>query len=122
MFEIKKSFHFEAGHSLEHHDGKCRTPHGHSYQIEVVLQADCLIKDGPEKNMVTDFGRVSAEVKPMIENFFDHKWLNETLETDSPTAEFIAQWIFDHLKNVLPNLNSVTVAETGSARAKYWEK
>ena len=121
MFEIKKSFHFEAGHTLDHHDGKCRNPHGHSYKLEVTLRSDILIESGPKKNMVTDFGDISAAVKPMIEEKFDHSWLNDTLKTDSPTAEFMAQWIYHYLKKTLPNLWSVTVAETESSKVKYWE-
>lgn len=36
-----------------------------------------------------DFGDISTHIKPLIETHLDHWHLNETLETDSPTAECI---------------------------------
>lgn len=120
MFIIEKSFHFEAGHELKFHDGKCQKPHGHSYQITVRLKSNTLINDGPKKNMVIDFLDISSVVKPMIEKYFDHKWLNETLNSDSPTSEYIASWIYHYLSDKLPHLNSVTVQETRSSSVTYY--
>lgn len=122
MFELEKKFRFEAGHSLVHHDGKCRDPHGHSYVLVIRLQSDALIQTGPKKNMVTDFGDINQIVEPMIETFLDHKWLNDTLETDSPTAEYIAQWIFNHLKPSLPSLHSISINETETSKATFYKK
>jgi len=121
MFEIEKKFRFEAGHQLLHHDGKCSRPHGHSYTLVVKLRSEKLAPSGPKTNMVADFSDVAAAVRPMIKIFFDHQWLNETLETDSPTAEFIAKWIFDHLEQKLPRLHSVSVWETEGSRALYYK-
>jgi 6-pyruvoyltetrahydropterin/6-carboxytetrahydropterin synthase len=119
MFEIEKSFSFEAGHFLAHHEGACRNPHGHSYQVTVCLRAETLVPSGPETNMVTDYERLSEAVKPLLREFLDHTWLNDTLKTDSPTAEFIAKWVYDKLKPKLPKLSSVTVSETAKTRATY---
>lgn len=119
MFTVEKIFSFEAGHLLDHHDGKCRHPHGHSYQLIVKLKTENLIESGPKKNMVTDFSDISKVVKPMIDNYFDHKWLNDSLETDSPTAEFIAQWIFYYLKPFFSTLQEVTICETATSRATF---
>ena len=119
MFEVEKSFSFEAGHVLTHHDGKCQNVHGHSYYVKIILQKEELQSEGSEKNMVCDFARISKAAKPMLATYFDHCFLNETLQTDSPTAEFIAKWIFDHLKADLPALYAVKVQETGTAVATY---
>jgi 6-pyruvoyltetrahydropterin/6-carboxytetrahydropterin synthase len=119
MFELKKIFTFEAGHSLLHHDGKCREPHGHSYILKVYIRRNELITSGPKTNMVLDFADLSAIVKPMIEHYFDHKWVNETLNTDSPTAEYMAKWIFDYLEPLLPNLHAVVLCETATSCVKY---
>jgi 6-pyruvoyltetrahydropterin/6-carboxytetrahydropterin synthase len=120
VFEIEKTYRFEAGHSLIYHDGKCREPHGHSYILTIKLRGDALVQTGPKKNMLLDFQDISAQVKPMIENFLDHKWLNDTLKTDSPTAEVIAKWIFDYLKPKLSSLFSVSVNETATSKATYF--
>lgn len=119
MFELEKTFHFEAGHVLPHHDGKCRMPHGHSYVMTIHIKSDQLLTSGPKKNMVIDFSDVSSIVKPMIETYLDHKWLNDTLESDSPTVEFIAKWAFEHLEPKLPNLYAVSIYETVTSRIIY---
>lgn len=119
MFELKKKFRFEAGHQLMHHDGRCKDPHGHSYLLEVIVGKNKLIEDGPKKNMVIDFQQISVIVKPMIEKYFDHKWLNNTLITDSPTSEFIAHWIYHHLKKELPDLKAVILSETETSQVRY---
>lgn len=119
MFELEKEFTFEAGHQLCHHDGKCSRPHGHSYSLVVKVRSDSLIAEGPKKNMVVDFDDISRQVKPLIQSHLDHHWLNETLDTDSPTAEFIAQWIYHYLKPKIPALYSIAIYETATSKASY---
>lgn len=119
MFELKKTFSFEAGHQLPYHQGKCSHPHGHSYVLHVHVRHPHLVADGPSKNMVTDFDDISRVVKPMIQSYLDHRWLNDTLNNDSPTAEFIAKWIFDHLYPLLPNLYAITIQETATGSVTY---
>jgi len=119
MYEIEKTFTFEAGHSLKYHDGKCREPHGHSYILTIHLTANKLIESGPKTNMVADFADIGNSVKPMITDYLDHHWLNDTLETDSPTAEFIAKWIFEYLQPHLPLLTAVSLNETATSKVTY---
>lgn len=119
MFTLEKTYTFEAGHSLVHHDGKCRRPHGHSYILTVILSAQDLVDSGPKTNMVCDFDDISAVVKPMIKEFLDHHWLNDTLDTDSPTAEYICRWIYLYLKDKLPLLQSVSLNETATSKVTY---
>lgn len=119
MFQIEKTFYFEAGHVLAGHDGKCAQPHGHSYVLTVFIRRDFLNPDGPKKNMVIDFQDINAIVKPMIAEYLDHHWLNTTLENDSTTAEFIAKWIFDHLKPKLSDLFAVSLYETATSKVYY---
>lgn len=121
MFELKKTFHFEAGHQLVHHDGVCAHPHGHSYILTVHICSENLITDGPKKNMVIDFSEVSDIVKPMIKTYFDHCWLNDTLETDSPSVEFMTRWIYRYLKPKLEALTAITLNETATSQVTYSE-
>ncbi len=122
MFELQKSFSFEAGHSLKYHEGKCRGPHGHSYHMEIVLRSAKLVESGTSQNMVMDFGDISGVVKPMIEEYLDHQWLNDTLGTDSPTAEYIARWVYEYLESRVENLYAVELRETNSAKVTYYGK
>lgn len=121
MFELQKEFLFEAAHQLCHHDGKCSRPHGHSYKLVVTVRNDALIANGPKKNMVVDFGDIADQVKPLIETHLDHHCLNKTLDSDSPTAEFIAEWIFNYLEPKIPLLYSITIHETATAKATYYK-
>ena len=130
MFKVSKTFSFEASHQLAFHDGKCANLHGHSYKLTVVLQyrylqpvlsdEDETVKN-PQHNMIIDFGRISEIVKPFIEKYLDHRHLNSTLETDSPTAEFIAMWCYNRLKPDLPLLRAVHLKETENTEVIYDE-
>jgi 6-pyruvoyltetrahydropterin/6-carboxytetrahydropterin synthase len=119
MFELEKTFHFEAGHVLSHHDGKCREPHGHSYVLTVHVRSPTLIPSGPKKNMVIDFQDINHIVRPLIKDSLDHKWLNDTLSSDSPTVEYIAKWIYDYLKPHLPGLYAISMYETATSKVTY---
>jgi len=120
MYRLEKTFHFEAGHALKKHEGPCKTPHGHRYFVTLHLEFDSVQDAGPAKNMCQDFHEIKAAAKPLIDTYLDHQWLNDSLETDSPTAEFIAKWIFDRLRPKLPHLVGVSVEETASCRASFF--
>ena len=122
MFALEKTFHFEAGHSLKHHDGKCREPHGHSYILTIHIEGKGLVPSGPKTNMVMDFTDISTVVKPMIDEYFDHHWLNDTLQTDSPTVEFMTRWIYQYLKPRLQHLHAISLNETATSKVTYSEE
>lgn len=119
MYELEKIFTFEAAHSLKYHDGKCRNLHGHSYILHLCIQVQNLISSGPKTNMVMDFQDINTIVKPMLEQYFDHHYLNDTLKSDSTTVEFICRWIFDYLEPLIPGLHAITLYETATAKATY---
>lgn len=119
MYMLEKSFTFEASHTLAHHDGKCAHLHGHSYSVSLELSGPSLQKRGPGTNMLCDFAHISAAVKPVLQKHLDHQHLNDSLDTDSPTAEFIARWLYERLCPKLPLLDAVTVKETATAAATY---
>lgn len=121
MYELQRTYRFSAGHQLHHHDGRCRNPHGHSYTLTIELKGNTLQKEGPKTGMLTDFSDIDLKVKPMIERYFDHQWLNDTLNSDNPSSEFIAYWIYKHLKPQLPLLHKISVSETTDSKATYQE-
>ncbi|MCX6995335.1 MAG: 6-carboxytetrahydropterin synthase QueD [Chlamydiae bacterium] len=121
MFEIEKHFKFHAAHQLLHHDGVCHRLHGHTYILIIRLKSELLHTSGSSTNMVIDFAILKDQVQSFIDQYLDHHFLNETLETDSPTAEFIAEWIYKKLKTSILRLSSVTVFETASSSVTYSE-
>lgn len=115
MFTITKEFGFEASHKLiglkENHP--CTHLHGHSYIVIVELQSPKLTKEG----MVIDY----HDLKPMkdyINMHFDHKHLNDVLNMN-PTAEIIANVLYEKFKLIFPQLTAVTVKETKNTSARY---
>jgi len=120
MFELEKSFTFEAGHALKKYDGSCVRPHGHSYTLIVIVQGSLLQSTGPQSGMLIDFHAINTVVEPMLEKYLDHHWLNETLHTESPTAEYIAKWIFEYLQSRLFGLKRVTLYETATSAVSFF--
>ena len=122
QWQLYKEFTFEAAHRLPHHDGKCARLHGHSWVCRVYIKGDRLIEDGPKQGMLMDFGDIKAYMKPLLDEYLDHYYLNETLGMENPTSEAIAQWIYEQLAAVnLPGLDAVEVMETCTSGCTYRE-
>ena len=114
--ELRKKFQFEAAHHLPHlpEDHKCRRLHGHSFQVDVVVDGPC----DPQLGWVMDYAEISQAFKPLWEQL-DHHYLNEIEGLENPTSERVALWIWDRLRPTLPLLKEVVVAETCTARCVY---
>lgn len=110
---IYKEFRFEAAHCLPHHDGKCRRLHGHSWVGRVYVKGNQLISEGVKQGMILDYGDIKAYLKPLLENYLDHYYLNETTGLENPTSEAIARWVYEKLEKAgLPGLYAVEIRET----------
>ncbi len=109
--QLSCAFHFAASHFLTKYHGKCENLHGHNYKIIVTIE-------GPvqEDGMVMDFKIIKDIVKDKVINRVDHTHLNDLLE--NPSAENLAVWIWDELKNHLP-LKRIQVNETDDYHCIY---
>ncbi|MGP0128153.1 MAG: 6-carboxytetrahydropterin synthase QueD [cyanobacterium endosymbiont of Rhopalodia musculus] len=117
---IYKEFRFEAAHRLPHHGGKCCRLHGHSWIGRVYVKSDNLIQEGAKQGMVIDFEDIKKYLNPLLEQFLDHYYLNETMKLESPTCEVIAKWIFEKLELAgLQGLQGVEIQETCTAGARF---
>ncbi|NBD15650.1 MAG: 6-carboxytetrahydropterin synthase QueD [Cyanobacteria bacterium] len=117
---IYKEFSFEAAHQLFHHDGKCRRLHGHSWVGKIYVKGQHLIQDGPKQGMLMDYGDIKKYIQPLLDNYLDHYFLNETTGLLNPTSEEIAKWIFEQLEAAgLPNLYAVEIQETCTSGCRY---
>lgn len=120
---IYKEFRFEAAHRLPHHDGKCQRLHGHSWIGRVYIRGDQLISTGPKQGMLMDFSQLKQYMKPLLDNYLDHHYLNETTGLESPTCEAMAQWIFEQLEKAgLPGLIAIEIQETCTSGTRYTKK
>jgi 6-pyruvoyltetrahydropterin/6-carboxytetrahydropterin synthase len=119
-FTVGKRFAFSASHALtavpEGH--KCRRLHGHNYEVEVVCTSDRL--DG--RGMVVDYFDLDP-VKRFLDDTVDHRHLNDVVPGE-PTAERLAEWLYEQLEVVLPEpvaskVVSIRVHETPKTWAEY---
>lgn len=115
MFTITKEFKFEASHVLigmtKNHP--CGRLHGHSYVVIVEFQSPKL----DEKGFVKDYGDLRP-IREYLDKHYDHRHLNDVLQMN-PTAEIIANVLYERFKPDFPQLKSITVKETKSTTAKY---
>jgi len=95
-------------------DHKCRRLHGHSFQVDIVVDGPC----DPQLGWLMDYAEISQAFKPLWEQL-DHHYLNEIEGLENPTSERVALWIWDRLRPTLPLLKEVVVAETCTARCIY---
>lgn len=117
---LSKEFRFEAAHYLPHHDGRCRNLHGHSFKGTVYICGEKLIDSGSKQGMVIDYSEIKQYLAPIVEDFLDHHYLNETLGLENPTSEAIAQWIYDRLESDgLPGIVGVLIEETCTSKCFY---
>jgi 6-pyruvoyltetrahydropterin/6-carboxytetrahydropterin synthase len=95
MWELTKSFRFEAAHSLAGTslEAAAEEIHGHSYR------ADVTIRGIPERatGMIVDLGVLEQRLAD-IRGRLDHKHLNKIEALGSPTLEHLARFIWDHVQ------------------------
>jgi len=116
MFRITKEFHFSASHQLVTLPAchPCARMHGHNYRVVVELAAPALDTYG----FVRDYHDL-AIFKEHIDTHFDHRYLNDVLHSNCPTAEELAKYFYDWCKERLPETAAVRVSETPKTWAEY---
>lgn len=130
MYRVVKKLDFCYGHRLLDYQGKCAHPHGHNGIVEVEFSREELDRRG----MVVDFMDLKQELKVFLDQELDHKMLlrkddplTKVLQEmgepvfvmqENPTAENIAQLIFNYaLSRDLP-VTAVRLWETPSSYAE----
>ncbi|OFV89537.1 MAG: 6-carboxytetrahydropterin synthase QueD [Acidobacteria bacterium RBG_16_68_9] len=124
MFEVSKSFRFEASHVLPDHSGKCSRLHGHSWIATVTMRGYELHQSGSQRGMLVDFGIIKKYMEPIVDGVLDHHHLNDTLPV-YPTSENVAGWLWGELRSRLPvglreALVSIRVEETCTSACTYF--
>ncbi len=113
-YRICKIIEVESGHILSKHPGHCRFPHGHSRQVEIVLEAEQLDRN----EMVCDFHVIKTALRELLAAL-DHATCVNTddpmfatlqqaygdrvipFQGMDPTTEVVARLIFDRVKACL---------------------
>ncbi|RMH09431.1 MAG: 6-carboxytetrahydropterin synthase [Aquificota bacterium] len=109
---VKKQFNW--AHYLTNYHGAPEPLHGHTWTVELHIYADRVDEGG----MGYDF----VEVKKFLEELLpDYRLLNELVDF-SPSAENMAKWIYQKVKQRYPTLKKVVVWETPEGGAEYYEE
>lgn len=113
---LERTFRFEAAHYLPKvpPGHKCARMHGHSYQLDVVIEGEI----DPERGWLIDFADIDEQVAPIVRRL-DHHVLNEIDGLANPTSELLAAWLWERLVIALPGLQEVVVSETPTSRCVY---
>ncbi len=111
--------------------GPCMHPHGHNGKVEIHLKGDSL----DERHILYEFGDLKEIVKVWIDDTLDHKMLLRKddplvrplkelgepvyLFETNPTAEAIAQLIYEYCVGKKLPIEEIRVWETDSSWASY---
>jgi 6-pyruvoyltetrahydropterin/6-carboxytetrahydropterin synthase len=113
MWELTKSFRFEAAHAIAGTSlgAAGEEIHGHSYRAEVTIRG---IPDAAT-GMIVDLGVLDQRLAD-IRGRLDHKLLNRINALGSPTLEHLARFIWDHVQEA-GNVTRVTVHRDSCAES-----
>ncbi|HEY1024005.1 MAG TPA: 6-carboxytetrahydropterin synthase [Sphingobacteriaceae bacterium] len=140
MYELSKTFRFEAAHRLaKGFTGKCANIHGHSWNGKLTVETSSL----DEFDFGVDYSILGKFTKE-IEGLLDHQILlyaddgevvdfvvrsrfNHVLFEHNPTCETIARWIWQRAMKYFQDMPDVRVryvevSETCTTGCRYSEK
>lgn len=103
---VATDFEFDAAHNLPNYAGKCERLHGHTYRLRVLCEAPV----NPSTGLAIDFAELKRVVRTRVIDVLDHTYLNETIPI--PSAENIAIWIWDRIRDGGLPLREIWVFET----------
>ena len=139
MYILKQEARLDSAHFLYRYDGKFRNLHGHRWRIVLEVQTEELKDDLQHKGMYVDFGELKKDLRDIADSM-DHALIIEknslketTLEALKsenfriieldfrPTAENMAKYFYEKIKELGYSMKSVTVYETPANSAAYME-
>jgi 6-pyruvoyltetrahydropterin/6-carboxytetrahydropterin synthase len=96
MWELTKSFRFEAAHSLPGTTfGEASEEiHGHSFRAEVTVRGT----PDPSTGMVQDLGLLERSLGA-VHKMLDHKMLNKVEGLGPPTLENLSRFVWERLEH-----------------------
>jgi 6-pyruvoyltetrahydropterin/6-carboxytetrahydropterin synthase len=97
MWELTKSFRFEAAHAISGTTlgDASEEIHGHSFRAEVALRG---VPDA-QTGMIVDLGLIEQKLA-QIKRRLDHRLLNKINALGVPTLENLARFIWDEVQEV----------------------
>ena len=95
MWELTKSFRFEAAHALANTTlgESSEEIHGHSFRAEITVRGT----PNPATGMVIDLGLLDRRIDD-VRAMLDHKFLNRIEALGLPTLENLSRFIWDRVQ------------------------
>ena len=135
MLTVTKTIRFDAAHVLTNHRGLCKNLHGHTYRVDVSVTQP----PGDSADMVIDFKDLKKVLEDEVAGRFDHAFIYDSSSAAESeiasvvakngmrsaaipfrsTAENLARYFFERLKDRLPGISAVKVYETPDSCAEY---
>lgn len=113
-YSISKRMEIAGAHQLcLDYDSKCTNIHGHNWIVTVYCGANQLNHNG----MIIDF----KQIKNIVSDKLDHRYINSVLSDINPTAENIAAWILTEMNNKLKELNAIDGSDSVCYRVTVQE-
>jgi 6-pyruvoyltetrahydropterin/6-carboxytetrahydropterin synthase len=105
MWELTKSFPFEAAHAVSGTTlgAASEEIHGHSFRAEVTISGS----PNSHTGMIVDLGALERSLAD-VRRLLDHKLLNRVESLGAPTLENLSRFIYDRLAH-LGSIKRVTV-------------
>ena len=143
--EVVKIIQWDMGHRVMNHRSICKGLHGHRYKAEICVEGELIDQSGSsEEGMVIDFADIKRTAQKLIQDELDHAFMvwdkdielldffknskghKPVIVPFTPTAENVAYYIFNQLKDKFTDvfktglhLQSVKLWETPSSYALY---
>lgn len=96
MYSVTKSIHVDFGHIVTGHLGHCAGTHGHTWCLEICVQARELNKTG----FVLDFSMLNKSVLKPVFNLLDHAFAVDATTADQAMDTFEALSAVCHKRRV----------------------
>ncbi len=138
MYINRIELEFDAAHRLLHYGGKCESPHGHTFKVEVFLRGESL----NEKGFLVDFAQLKKQMGDWIEAHWDHAFLLNSKDEElvgalskveprklylfpgeNPSTEVMAKHLFEEARKMYGKLIwKVRIWESPRQYAEYLEE
>ena len=137
MYTLKTESSFDSAHFLYGYEGKCSNIHGHRWRVVLEVTAEALQEAGQNRGMYVDFGDLKRDLCMKTEAL-DHALIIEkgslqpvtlaALDSEGfriisfdfrPTAENLAKYFYDEIRQLGYQVKTVTVYETPNNAASY---
>jgi 6-pyruvoyltetrahydropterin/6-carboxytetrahydropterin synthase len=111
---VSKEFTFDSAHHLHNYEGKCKSLHGHTYKLQVVMSGKV-----DARGIAIDFADIKRIAKERVIDRLDHRYLNGVLPPMNTTAENMVVWMYEQIHQALLEENLYPAVKLEEIR--LWE-